>query len=1032
MIRFLQTKLPPALRMKRYTCWCVCYLLLGMTISFQASAQITVTGKVTSTDDGASLPGVSVLVKGTTTGTTTDTDGAYKLTVPDQNATLVFSFIGYAPQEQVVGSRTSIDVGLQADLTELSEVVVVGYGTVKKNDLTGSVGVIDPEQITKRGALNPMEAVQGQVAGVDISNSTGRAGSGFKIQIRGQQSLQGGEPLYVVDGVITGGIDFLNPQDIERIDILKDASSTAIYGSRGAYGVVLVTTKQGASVRQKAVISYDGYYGVRKSVRMPDFMPGDKWWNFRQDSFITDAIVKGTPIPANPGDNSKNSTELARRIAEKDFTNWPDLLIQDGIQQNHWVSIAGMGDNKLGYNFGVGYQQESGNIINENYKRYNFKANINHTLNERWSAGANMNFAVVDNEQGSPNAMVNAFRMSPLVKPYATDGDALLVQPGKDIVNVGKPDQITHIDFTSSSNPLLDMERASRETKSFYAIGNVYLQYSPASWINVKTTFAPRYKYEKYGEFLGVDSEGRVGGKAKATISNTESFSNVWDNQVSVNKTFNDHSFNFMGLYSLNLFEDESSKLIGDQLPSNAKSYYNAGLAPAANRTTEAAYSKSTILSYALRLNYAFKDKYLLTVSNRWDGASVLSKGNKWASFPSAAVAWKISEEGFLTDVSMLDILKIRASYGTTGNNKNVGPYDTQPTASTSTYYDFGSVSAMGVAPDGIANRNLTWEKTKELDLGLDFSFLQGRIAGSFDFYNKLSDGLIIERPLPLEAGYTSIVQNIGSVRNRGIEIGLTTVNVSTDNLSWTTTFNFAKNNNEIVDLIDGKDLPPKWFYGEPINVNYNYVFDGIWQESERELAVSYGQLPGQARVVDFDDSGTIRPDDRRIIGSPMPDWTGGFTTTVTYRNFDLTASLYTRQGVQVLSPFHQEFLNFEDRGRAKLNVDWYMQENAITETRTSNEYPQPKNGGRFWNTENVGFYKDASFVKVKNITLGYNLPGEILSRAKISSLRIYANVLNPFVFTDYDGFDPEWADASYANGGISSVTYQLGVNLKF
>ena len=740
MMYYLQTVLPTVIRIRKHSQWALLFFVLvaGLMQSFQAAAQqLAVRGKVTSTEDGTPLPGVSILVKGTTTGTTSDVDGAYSLSVAGPDAVLVFSFIGYAAQEETVGSRTSIDIAMKPDLVELSEIVVVGYGTVKKTDLTGAVGVVDPEQITKRGALNPMEAIQGQVAGVDISASTGRAGSPFKIQIRGQQSLQGGEPLYVVDGVITDGIGFLNPQDIERIDILKDASSTAIYGSRGSYGVVLVTTKQGASVKQKSMISYDGYVGLRQSVRMPDFMPGDKWWNFRQDSFISDAIVKGTTMPANPGDNSKNSTELARRISDKDFTNWPDLLIQDGTQQNHWISISGMSDNKMGYNFGVGYQQEKGNIVHEDYKRYNFKASINHTLNDRWSAGANMNLAIADIELGSPNAMINAFRMSPLLKPYATDGGALLVQPGKDIINVGKPDQITHIDFTSSSNPLLDMERASRDSTSFYAVGNVFLQYAPVSWLSFKTTFAARYRNGKYGEFLGVDSEGRIGGKAKATVRNNESFSYIWDNQVSINKAFNGHSFNFMGLYSANFFQDEASALIGDQLPSNAKSYYNVGLGPAANRINAATYSKSTILSYALRLNYSYKNRYLLTASNRWDGASVLSEGNKWASFPSAAVAWKISEENFLSDVDMVDELKIRASYGVTGNNKNVGPYDTQATASTTTYYDFAGASALGVAPDGIANRLLSWEKTKELDLGLDFSFFQARIVGSFDFYQS-------------------------------------------------------------------------------------------------------------------------------------------------------------------------------------------------------------------------------------------------------------------------------------------------------
>jgi hypothetical protein len=314
------------------------------------------------------------------------------------------------------------------------------------------------------------------------------------------------------------------------------------------------------------------------------------------------------------------------------------------------------------------------------------------------------------------------------------------------------------------------------------------------------------------------------------------------------------------------------------------------------------------------------------------------------------------------------------------------------------------------------------------------------------DYYNKLTKDVILAKSIPFETGGyfdpadpakptgPRVRDNIGQVRNKGVEVALTTVNVSTDAVTWTTTFNFAKNTNEIVELVGGKvdDIANKWFIGQPINVNYNYVFDGIWQADQAEEAKKYAQTPGQARVKDFGEDNKITPTDRRILGTPMPSWTGGFSTTITYKAFDLSASLYSRQGVQVLSPFHQEFLNFEDRGRSKLNVDWYMQENNVTATRVSNEYPQPKNSGKYWSTENVGFYRDASFVKVKNITLGYTVPAAMLERARISSLRVYANVLNPFVFTDYDGFDPEWADATYANGGLSSVTYQFGVNLKF
>jgi TonB-dependent starch-binding outer membrane protein SusC len=1016
-------------------------LVLLFALSFSSLAQSVVTGAVTA-DDGSALPGVTVLLKGSTTGTTTDADGVFKISLPSLDGTLVFSFIGYTTQEVPVSGRSTVDVKMTADITELGEVVIVGYGQVKKNDLTGSVVTVDPEQLTKRGSVNAMEAMQGQMPGVDISTSTGRAGTGFRINIRGQQTLESGQPLYVVDGVITPSIDFLNPQDIERIDILKDASSTAIYGSRGIYGVVLVKTKGGSSVKQKAVISYDGYYGIRKPARLPKFMDGDKWWNYRQDSFITPALRQNQAYDANAGNNTVAAGELARRVAEKDYTDWTDLILQDGAQANHWLNISGAGD-KLGYTLGVGYQEEEGNFVHEEYKRYNFKGSINHTLNDRWAAGASFNFSVAERELGSPNAVLNAFRMNPLIKPYSTTTGELLLQPGKDIVNPNTPQQVTYIDMTSSSNPLYEMENSSNDTRTYFGLGNVFLQFTPISWLNVKTTFAPSFRYEKNGIFLGTNTEGRVGLLPEGRMANFESFSYVWDNQISFDKTINEHTINAMGLYSLNLFRDENSNLLASNLPYNS-SYYNLGSAPLADQRVGSSYRKSTIMSYAVRVNYSFKDKYLLTLSARMDGSSMLAEGHKWATFPAAAVAWKISEENFMNGISFMNNLKLRASYGMTGNNQNVRPYDTQVRANTAAFYDFNGTGASGLAPSGAVQRKLSWEKATEFNGGLDFQLFNARVSGSVDFYNKLTTDVLLKRELPLETGYSSFTDNIGSIRNRGIEVALTTVIVSTDQLTWQTTFNFSKNNNEIVELIDKQDNPGNgWFIGQPVRVNYTYVFDGIWQESEREQAKQLGQEPGQVKVRDFGNPGIDPNEDRRVIGSPLPDWTAGFTTTVTYRGFDFSASLFTRQGVQVYSPFHNEFLNFQDRGRAKLDVDWYMAANNVTPTRYSNEYPQPQNSALRWTgTTGVAAYQDASFTKIKNITLGYTLPSTVVEKLRISSLRVYTNILNPFVFTDYTGFDPEWAESQLAPntaltnttdiGGVSSITYQFGVNARF
>lgn len=435
-------------------------------------------------------------------------------------------------------------------------------------------------------------------------------------------------------------------------------------------------------------------------------------------------------------------------------------------------------------------------------------------------------------------------------------------------------------------------------------------------------------------------------------------------------------------------------------------------------------------------------DKYLLTVATRWDGSSKLAEGYKWGSFPSAALGWRISEEGFLSNSSVVYNMKLRASYGFTGNN-NIPAYSTQVVATDQRWYDFGGSAALGFAPSGVVNRRLTWERTREMNLGLDYDLFQGRISGTIDAYDKVSDQLLMDRALPRETGWEEIVDNIGSVRNSGIELSLRTVNVQTRDFSWTTTFNFSRNRNEILELMGGSvtqyidtDNDNAWFVGQPIDVNYTYIWDGVWQESERELADQFNRVPGQVKVRDISGpdgvpDGSINPAyDFAIIGSPFPDWTGGFSTQLMYKGFDLSASLFTRQGVHVFSPFHAEFTNLRDRGRAKISVDYYMPENEVTPTRITNEYPRAGDPGTEY--EAVGFYKDASFVKVQNIVLGYNFSSSMLERARLRNLRLYFNVLNPFVFTEYDGFDPEWAHQGLENTGNASVTYQFGVNLQF
>jgi TonB-linked SusC/RagA family outer membrane protein len=835
-----------------------------------------------------------------------------------------------------------------------------------------------------------------------------------------------------VDGIITDNIQFLNPQDIERLDVLKDASSTAIYGSRGSNGVVIVTTKQAENVKdEKPVISYDGYYGIRKPSHLPDLMDGDQFWEYRQNAYLGAEFNSGRDITL-PEYNQAwldartsygKSELLQNNLATKNYTDWLDLLVNDGSQQNHSVSISGKSANNISYLFGLGYQKEDGAFYNEWYERYNFKSSINHKISEKWSAGTNVNIAISEQELGGAWDVRDAFLMPPIVSPYISEGNE---NAGELILRPARADGMT---ISALINPLISQKESRNNDRHLYVLGNIYLQHSPFDGLTLKSTLSTRINSQRQGVYEGSKSETRDLRDPAADLTKNQSIAYTWDNQAVFEKNIYEHNFNFMVLHSLNYFNNESSYIAVENLPFESL-WHNLGSAPDIIEVGSS-FRKITLASFLGRLNYSFKEKYLLTASFRTDGSSKLAEGHKWSTFPSAALAWRISEEGFLQGAEKLSNLKLRTSYGYTGNN-NISPYSTLTYVSSQRYYEFGGTSANGFAPSNIANSSLTWEKTRELNLGLDFGFFNNRINGSIDVYDKLSNELLLPRKLPVETGWESITANIGSVSNKGVELALNTVNVNSKNIIWETSFTFSKNINKIEELYGSNedDIGNLWFIGEPVNVNYTYVFDGIWKANQAEEAAIYGQREGQARVKDLDNSNAIEADkDRTIIGTPDPSWAGSFATRLRYKNFDFNASVYTQQGVQVYSNFHFFFIRMRDRYRNKLDVNYYMPENNVTGFRDSDEYPTPRAEGTYW--DQVGYYKDASFVKVKNISLGYTFDPAILNDIDIKSLRLYVNVLNPFIFTDYDGYDPEWAGSSFG-GGVSTTTYQFGVNVKF
>ncbi|SNR30847.1 SusC/RagA family TonB-linked outer membrane protein [Lutibacter flavus] len=1032
---------------KRTLKWsCGIFLFLGLFVGSEVIAQngTTVNGTV-SDDTGQPLPGVNILEKGTSNGVSTDFDGNFTINVSDDNSVLAISYIGYKKQEISVNGQRTLNIVLKPDLESLDEVVVVGYGTVKKKDLTGTVSTLDAKALTERNVTSPLEAMQGSVAGVQISSATGRIGDGFDITIRGSNSLSGGKPLYVVDGVFIDDISFLNPQDIARLDILKDASSAAIYGSRGANGVIIVTTKSGSSAKSGVNVSFESSYGVKEVTRLPKMMDGDKWWLYHQSAYFAttnggDALNTSAELLASKVVGSANSI-LLERAQNNDTFDWYDAVLQSGTSENNYLNINGISDGGLSYNVGLGKQSETGNIPNESIDKYSLKLGVQHKINEKVKTGVNLTIARTDSELGSPNAMQQAFRLNPFLSPWAIDSNGdeivgeLYPQPGK----LRFPDGSYGVNKTSTYNPLLEINNSSDQIRRWRTIGSVFFEYKPLEWLSFKSTYSGGFNNYRRGKSWGLlTNEGSKNGPS-SDISKSENYNYTWDNQFNINYTLNDdHVFNFLGLQSIYSSETESSFLSSKNQPFETGFYgLQAGSSESFNLGSN--YFKKTLNSYAARLNYSYLDKYLLTVSNRWDGSSVLSAGNKWESFPSVAVAWKMNEESFLADSEIISSLKTRLSFGYTGND-NVAAYTTLNLLNQQLFYEIDGDAANGWLASSLANKALTWEKTRELNFGVDFGLFNSKVTGSIDLYDRLSDNQIGAQSLPMELGIPSgsTKANFGSISNKGVEILLTTRNIQTDNITWKTTFTFTKNKNSLVEINGQKendDVGNNWFLGESLNSYYNYVFDGVWQPSEADEAASYNQEPGQARVKDLNNDGVIDANnDRTVVGNSDPDWSASIISNLNIGNFDLSISAFTNQGVYAYSEFHQNFTDVRDRGRQKLDIaDWYIPENgAGIPAQFSNSYPQPRNAGTYWRNSRVGYYRDASFIKVKNISLGYTFDADALEKLKVKGLRVYMNVLNPLVITDYDGYDPEWATASLGVGRVSSATYQLGLSLKF
>ena len=984
---------------------------------------VKITGKVVDVQ-GEPVIGATVMEKGTTNGIITDVDGNFTLNV-SPNRKLQVSYVGYQTQEITIGSNRTLRITLKEDSELLDEVVVVGYGTMKKSDLTGAISSVSTETLVRGGNANAIGALQGSVAGVSILKSNNKPGGGYDIKIRGVSSISGSSaPLVVIDGIPGASLDNINPDDIEKIDILKDASSTAIYGSRATNGVVMVTTKKGSLGDPK--ISYSGYAGFRNYTHVPEMMSGDE--------YVQLAMENARALNNN---NYKTLEEIftdpseLKAAKDRNYYDWVDAITSPAFMTSHTISATG-GTEKAKYTLGGGYYFEDGMQFPQEFSRYNMRAAVDLKANDYLSFGGSLYMTHSVRDTGNSSLMVDALRMRPTQHPYS-------LVTGEEIWK-----------YTSNGmfNPLITNQNEFNKTKKLNILSNVYVKLTPVKGLELTSSFASNMTNDQIGQYRGVWTKALQGtAKGATNLLDKNNYTNwVWDNIVRYSWEHKIHKIDFTGVYSLQQNQDEKMRGASKDLPFNSL-WYNLQGGEMTSMTSS--YVQSNLMSFLGRINYTLADKYMLTASLRYDGSSKLADGNKWSLFPSVAVAWRLKEEAFMQSVDWLSNLKLRLSYGQTGND-NVSAYQTQGSISGAKYYTFGSSESIGYVPNNLRNLDLGWERTTEYNVGLDFGFFNNRISGSVEYYNRLTEDLIMNKTVPVTTGYSSVKANVGSVRNEGFEVNINSDNIRTKDFSWRTSLNFAYNKNKIVDLQYKENLTSRglslagmsgdysnlWIIGQPIDINYNLMTLGVWQLDEAEEAAKYGCKPGQYKPLDLNEDGVIDDKDRVIDGKRTPDWTGGMTNTFTYKEFDLSFQAAFQAGARARNQFYVSYalennnLNFNN-----LRKDYWTPENP------TNASAQPSNMGTYrskagsWGnakSEMSHTMFSSNFLKISYITLGYTFKPSVLEKMKLGNLRLYATVQNPFIFCAKDVVDPEQLNVSINTSDAMTRNVIFGINLSF
>ena len=1027
----------------------VLLLMLGMLFGLPGSMfaqKHVVTGTVVD-QNGEPMVAVTVMEKGTSNGTITNFDGVFSLSVAN-NATLSVSFVGFKTQETSTTGKSNVRIVLREDNEQLDEIVVVGYGTMKKSDLTGAITRVGEKELQSRPVNNAFEALQGKAAGVDITTNE-RPGQIGSIRIRGERSLNGGNtPLYVVDGVplmSASGIETLNPRDIESIDILKDASATAIYGSRGANGVVIVTTKQGQS--GKMAIDYTGTLTVSNiidrspSMSAADFIQFSRWAKHNADpsayadpmkpTQAEDAALFGETASLDPTfyNNVMNGWSGKTWDASKvKNTNWTDYVTQTALSQEHTLAVSG-GTDKMKAYASFGYLNNKGTQKGQWYERYTGKVNVNiqptkwftlqASINGTWSE-MDYGMSTFQGRSGSvPDAIYGTAKtIFNYALPYDENGDRIINPGGQSTVY----------------NIMEEWNHSTQKSQSFRALGNFSgtIDFGeilePLKGLRYKLAFGPDFRHWREGAYVDgfsthkINSNGTEGNNY-SRLQNRRDFSWTLDNMIMFDRTFAEkHKVGVTLLQTASKWNIENSSMSANKIEKDSY-LWNAFNTVDVTNSDQAVSIGSGLVerqleSYMIRLNYGFNERYLITASGRWDGASQLADGHKWDFFPSTALAWRASEEEFIKNIGWISNLKVRLGVGVTGNAA-VSPYETKGDI-TSIFLPFnGMGNVIGYTTNepyytnsqlAMANPELGWEKTTQWNLGLDFGFLNSRIWGSLEFYWSRTNDVIMQTNIPTLTGFPFTYANVGKTKNHGVEITLNALPVKLSNgFKWETSFNAAYQKDEIVELAYGKnDMPDNsLFIGESLSVFYGFGNKGIWQDTAEDKAEmakwaekGYNFRPGNVRPEDVNGDYEMTIEDRKVLGNRNPKWTLGWTNTFSFKGIELGISMFGRLGYMFSTGGEPLTATANQR-----EVDYW------TPYNTGAEYQMPiyaqSTSGSGDNYSSLLGFKKASFIKVRNISLGYNLPKNIIKPIGLTHVKAYAQVINPFSLKQsIDGFD--------------------------